>query len=84
MYSKLDDTFKQNYFNTLAKFETYMKQHFYANNQVKYGSFEKSGQIYVYHIRISDRNNENAQVISMKILMQLKTGTDFVMSFSVE
>lgn len=82
VYNKLDETFKQNNFKTQADFETYMEQNFYERNNVTYENYEQSGDLYIYNITISDANNEERGTISKNIIMQLKEGTDFVMSFN--
>ena len=84
VYNKLDNTFKSNNFPTLSQFEEYAKQNFYANNKVSYGKYQKNGEVYVYNIQISDADNLQQAIIRKTFVMQLKEGTDFVMSFSVE
>lgn len=83
VYNKLDNTFKANYFKTQAEFEKYIKTNFYTNNEVSYGKYEKSQDVYIYNIMIKDKNNTTANAINKKFVMQLKEGTDFVMSFNV-
>jgi len=84
VYNKLDNTFKSNYFKTQAEFEKYVKEKLYTNNKVSYGNYQKGGDVYVYDIQITDANKQKMDVINKKLVMQLKQGTDFVMSFNVE
>ena len=84
VYDKLDNTFKTNYFKTQANFEEYIKKNFYTQNKITYGDYQKNGDVYIYNIQIIDLNNNNSVAKSKKIVMQLKEGTDFVMSFNVE
>lgn len=84
VYNKLDETFKSNYFKTQESFENYVKEKWYINNDVSYGTYEKNGEVYVYNLQIKDADNKANQTVSQKIVMKLKEGTDFVMSFSVE
>lgn len=84
VYDKLDNTFKANYFKTQANFEEYIKKNFYTQNKITYGDYQKNGDVYIYNVQISDLNNNNSVAKSKKIVMQLKEGTDFVMSFNVE
>lgn len=84
VYEKLDDTYKSNYFKTQEELEKYIKEKWYKNNKVEYGTYEKNGDVYVYNIRISDEDNTLAEKINIKVVMKLLEGTEFVMSFSVE
>ena len=83
-YSKLDNTFKQNNFPTQADFEKYVKEKFYANNELTYNNYQTSGGLYIYNVSIKDKNNAGAQTITKNFIMQLGEGTDFLMSFNVE
>lgn len=82
VYSKLDNTFKQNNFPTIISFENYIKQNFYENNKIGYSNYKTSGDLHVYTLNITDNNNSNNS-IEKDFIMQLKEGTDFVMSFNV-
>lgn len=84
VYSKLDSTFKSNYFKTQEQFEKYIKENWYNYNKVSYGSYQKSGEVYVYNIQITDGDNGKTEKIDKKVVMKLLEGTDFVMSFNVE
>lgn len=83
VYNKLDSTFKQNNFPTLDSFETYIKQNFYQNNSIGYSNYQTSGDLHIYEISITNSDDENSKVITKNFIMQLKDGTDFVMSFNV-
>lgn len=83
VYNKLDETFKQNNFSTLESFENYAKENFFMQNQVTIGKLEKQNDIYMYEITIRNAIEENSSEITKTIVMQLKEGTDFVMSFSI-
>lgn len=83
VYSKLDDTFKQNNYAQLSIFEQYVKNNFYVSNTVGYKDYQKNGEVYVYNIQLTDTTGVNSKVIKMKIVMALKQGTDFVLSFSI-
>ena len=82
-YSKLDETYKANNFKTLADFEKYIKENFFAQNEATAKNAEKQEDIYSYTITISDASGKNDKSITKTFVMQLKEGTDFVMSFSV-
>ena len=83
VYNKLDSTFKQNNFPTLADFETYAENTFYDNNSLGYTNYQTSGNLHIYELKITDKSNATSQAITKNFIMQLLDGTDFVMSFSV-
>ena len=81
VYNKLDDEFKQNNYPAEEKFIESVKENLFESNIIKTVSSLNEGNIYVFDITISDANDKNKEK-SMSIIMQLKEGTDFVMSFS--
>lgn len=83
VYSKLDDTFKQNNYTQLSNFEQYVKNNLYVSNTVGYKDYQKNGVVYVYNIQLTDATGVNSKVIKMKVVMALQQGTDFVLSFSI-
>ena len=83
VYNKLDETFKQNNFSILESFENYAKENFFMQNQVTIGKLERQNDIYMYETTIKNALEENSSEITKTIVMQLKEGTDFVMSFSI-
>lgn len=82
-YSKLDETFKNNNFKTIAEFETYMKKNFFSKSKLAAGKVEKQGNTYLYDINMSDATGKDANTKKKSFVMQLKEGTDFVMSFQI-
>lgn len=83
-YSVLNDEFKNNYFKTEKDFEKYMKQKVFLYNDVEYVNYQgEISSIYKYDLTIKNRL-DNSQEFDISIIMQLKEGTDFVMSFSIE
>ena len=84
MYGKLDEEFKLNYFKTEADFEKYVNTKWFKNNKISYGECQKDNDVYVYEVQISDETGASKNVIKTRIVMKLKEGTDFVMSFGVE
>lgn len=83
VYNKLDSTFRQNNFQTLADFETYAENTFYDNNSVGYTNYQTSGNLHIFELNITDKSNATSPAITKNFIMQLLDGTDFVMSFSV-
>lgn len=95
IYNKLADSFKANYFNNEEELKEYLSNKLYDNNEINFGKFSDEGNgIYTYEIELSEISNENEAAqegkgdnfarIKMNVVMQLKEGTDFVMSFSIE
>lgn len=83
-YSKLDATYKNNNFKTQADFENYVKNNFFEQNKLAAGKAEKQGDVYLYNVTISDASGKDSKTITTSFVMQLKEGTDFVMSFGVQ
>ena len=79
-YNKLDQTYRNNNFPTQVDFENYMKTTFYAYNKLGYTSYEKNGDLYIYKMVITNRE-ESTQTIEKQFVVKLLEGTDFVMSF---
>lgn len=78
VYSKLDNTFKANKFGTLANFERYIKEKYNANYTIKYERFQKVQDVCVFDLELTDGNSTS----EVQILMELKEGTDFAISFN--
>ena len=77
VYNKLDNTFKQTNFKTVQEFANYAVQNF-AGKQLKYGECQQQGSMYIFDITMISGTNQN----NKRVIMQLKDGTDFVMSFN--
>lgn len=84
VYNKLDPTFRQTNFPTEDSFATYVKQNFYENNSLSYSNYKTSGDLHIYEMKIKDKENEANPEKTKTFIMQLKEGTDFVMSFNVK
>ena len=81
-YHKLDNTFKANNFTGLEQFENYIKTNFFEQNKLAANEAEIQGDNYLYKITISDATSQDKNTVTKTFVMQLKEGTDFVMSFS--
>ena len=86
-YELLDDSFKQNNFDTVEKFEQYVNNNFFSYNLNSSSSSEvsikKEGEYYVYNTVLRDNSGSAAQTKDLTVIMKLNQGTDFVMSFSI-
>ena len=78
VYNKLDNTFKQTNFKTVQEFKNYVIKNF-SGKQLKYGECQQQGSLYIFDITIT----EGTKQTNKRVIMQLKDGTDFVMSFNV-
>lgn len=83
IYNKLDETFKKNNFDTIEKFEKYMRENLYESNKVEYLECSEDKNIYGYQIKLKDSKNEYNPEKEMTIIMQLLDDRNFVMSFSM-
>ncbi len=92
VYSKLSDSFKNNYFNNEDALKEFLQKNIYRKNEVKCDEFEREGNIYTYKVRIIKKDEEGEEIPQGKdapyrkfnIVMQLKEESDFVMSFSID
>ena len=94
IYSKLADSFKNNYFQNEEALKEFLVNNLYENNEIDFEEFSREGtNLYTYKVKItkilSEEEKEkyygkNAPSQYMNIVMQLNEGTDFVMSFSIE
>ncbi len=82
-YSKLDETFKANNFKTQQDFESYVKSTFFEQNKLSASNPQRQNDIYLYDLSITDATGKDQNTLTKTFVMQLKEGTDFVMSFGV-
>lgn len=83
MYSKLSEEFKTNYYKTEDAFKKEIQKQLFDQNVVANVSSSNEGDIYVYKLVVSSKDNDNEKK-NMTIIMQLKEENDFVMSFSFQ
>lgn len=82
-YTKLDNTFKNNNFATLQKFEEFIKQQTYNYNSINIESYAMiDSDLYTYTVKIRNVENSNEQR-TYKLIIKLLEGTDFKMSFEI-
>ena len=85
-YELLDETFRNNNFDTLDKFKEYVNANFfdYNLNTTSNVDINNEGSTYIYETKIRSGVGSAAETKNLTVIMQLKEGTDFVMSFSLE
>lgn len=82
-YNYLDETFKQQNYDTLDKFKNFMQSKYpdyYDNVSIK---IKNEGSVYSSEVQLSVKDDEYADKY-MTIIMKLKEGTDFVLSFDAQ
>lgn len=80
IYNKLADEFKANYFKSYEDFEEYAEKTFDVENELTFNKYTESENYCTYKITLKGKN----KTITKTIVMKLKEGTNFVMSFNVE
>lgn len=83
-YALLDDNYKATYFPTEEVFENVVKQYMYPHANTKYMNFsdEISG-VFTYYVELTNKANTNDKTIGINVVMQLREGTDFRLSFTI-
>lgn len=83
-YELLNIDFKNNYFKTYAEFESYAKTKFPKDISVKYNNFERSGEMYIFWITLSNPLTSTKDGgVEMNFVIKENGLNDFEMSFSV-
>lgn len=83
VYNKLYFEFKAINYPTIEEFETKIKSKLFNRNKVKEVSSFYEGETHIFKLVITDVN-DNTKEQPMTVIMQLKEGTEFVMSFSFQ
>lgn len=83
-YNCISQGFKNNYLKSQEEFETFVKNIFFNYNSLQFKTCAKKGSnLYVCYIELRDLTGESQEVREVGIIMQLKDGTEFEMSFSL-
>lgn len=83
-YNVLDNTFRNNKFGSEEKFEEYMRDKYPLYYEIEFSNFSSEANIYIQEIILKELNNTEGKKEKLSIIMQLKEGFDFVMSFDVK
>lgn len=84
-YKLLDETYRQNNFDTLNKFTEYIQGNFnYANNLKSIDSLKKEGKYYIITVSIENAKFPLTEPIQRSFVIRLEEGTSFKMSISLE
>lgn len=84
LYMHLDETFKQNNFPNLQVFINFINNKFFERNIIQTAQISEQGSNYIITVNYSSNTSVAAENRTQAIVMQLKEGTDFVMSFNIE
>jgi len=82
VYNKLDESYRNNTFGNLQQFEQFIKTKFYNRSDLEYLSNSIEGNVHMYTIKIKDMENEENSN-QTRIMMKLKEGTDFILTFEM-
>lgn len=83
VYNKLNNTFKETNFKTEESLKEYLQNNIYINNNFECSSVQKQDNVYVAQVKVMNMDN-TTQTKKIKVVMKLKEGTDYEMSFSIQ
>lgn len=83
VYNKLDTDFKNRYFKQESEFEKFADSNFFSKSEITIKEYELIQNTHVFTVSVKNAEDKNANTNDKKIIMQLKEGTEYVMSFSV-
>lgn len=83
VYDHLDETYKNNYFKNINKFEQFIKTKFYDKNNIEYIKITEEGKTLIYNLNIINAENKTL-VNSVKIIMKLEDDTNYIMALGLE
>jgi len=82
-YNLLNEDFKNNYFNTQEKFEKYIKNNFYEDNEVTLKVYKEDSGLYTYTAEIKNKNNLEESK-NKTFIVSLGEETNFELSFNIK
>lgn len=82
-YNVLDESFRDNYFKSVDKFEAYMKQYFPAHYKIEFGEFAEEAGVYTQLVTFINMENDKDVQLERTFIIQLKENNEFVMSMNL-
>lgn len=82
IYNHLSKEFKDRYYQSKEDLEKYLKENLFIYNSREYKDSSKEDDVYLLKVVVSDKYKEGSEK-NMTVVVKLKEGTDFVMSFSI-
>ena len=84
IYNHLNAKFKNNNFNNINNLEKYIKNRFYELNDIEIQNYDDKNYKYiVFECKLINQIDNN-QSKNLSVIIKLKEGTDFEMSFSIQ
>lgn len=84
IYKKLDDNFKNNYFNTEEEFAEYMKKNYNKHYTLENGDFSEKGGVYIQKVYLKDIDEDKSAIgVETEFYVTLEKNRDFRLSFNV-
>ena len=84
-FEVLDETFRTTYFqNNVDVFEQIMREKYPGHYEIEFTDYSEETGIPIITFMMTDISGKTSIQIEQNIYMQLKEGTDFVMSFNVK
>ena len=79
----LNYNFKNNNFKEYSEFKKYIEDNFFDYNYLGKSTLTQNDSYYVINVNYKDGISPNAEEKNLKIIMRLKEGTDFEISFEI-
>ena len=81
--NNLNYNFKNNNFKEYSEFKKYIEDNFFDYNYLGKSTLTQNDSYYVINVNYKDGISPNAEEKNLKIIMRLKEGTDFEISFEI-
>lgn len=82
IYSKLNDTFKNNNFATEDTLKTYLQKNLYDNNKFEAASLTEQNGVYVEKVKVTNNKN-TSETKEITAVVKLKDNLEYEISFSI-
>ena len=83
IYKHMAESFKNNNYPNMNVFEEYIKQNLFTFVEKEYTNYNFKGNLHIFNLKVMNKEN-NEQQKEMTVIVRLKEGTEYEMSFSIE
>ena len=83
-YDKLNENFKNTYFNDLQIFITYIENYYPYSATIEYKEFDRYGDIYVLKVKISSSTNNTFEPFEQNVVVHEFGAHNYKISFEVK
>lgn len=83
-YNLLYPEFRETYFNTIEKYEEYVKKTYPKLMVLNHDEINRQGYYYILSVTISNLTNSEDQKLEQKFILKEETFNDFKISFQVK